>query len=164
VIGFPRQRHASHTLCAESTAVLKHALRCKSTQPVLFTRPPPKPRPALQKTQPPARRPHQVPRAKTPCGPKSNSGATPWGAWRAPKVVLLGYACPIPSPTPQWVTAKPRRPPRGGPAPSRSKMSAPWGVQSRLYRQSSPCSQWATQVGFRWQSSLDSKVDHGCWR
>jgi hypothetical protein len=49
-----RQR-LSHTLCAESTASpMKHALRRKTTRPVLFTRPPPEPaRPALQKTQPP---------------------------------------------------------------------------------------------------------------
>jgi hypothetical protein len=31
----------------------------------------------------------------------------------------------------RWVTARPRRPPRGGLGLSRSKISAPWGVQSR---------------------------------
>jgi hypothetical protein len=59
---------------------------------------PPNTGPPCRKPSPP-RRPHQAPRAKTPCGPKPkrNSGATPWGPWRAPEVVsLLGYTCPIP--------------------------------------------------------------------
>jgi hypothetical protein len=51
---------------------------------------------------------------------------------RAPKVVLLGYICPIPSTAPQMITGEPQRPPYGGMGLSRSKTSAPWGVQSRL--------------------------------
>jgi hypothetical protein len=33
----------------------------------------------------------------------------------------------------------------------------------RILPQEQPL-QWATQVVFRWHSSLDSEVDHGCWR
>jgi hypothetical protein len=112
--------------------------------------PPPQPNPAppSKKKQPPRAGPtNQVPCAKTRCGPKINSGAAPWGPWRAPEVVLLGYICPIPSSTidntpvghcgaaASTSTTAGRGAARAPPDPKR-KTSAhgplvAWGVQSR---------------------------------
>lgn len=103
----------------------------KITGLFLFRPPPRNPGCFYRKHRPP-HRPRQAPRPKTPCGPKSDFGTTPRRSWCASKEVLLAHIFPVTSPTPRWVTARPRRPPRGGPGLSRSKISAPWGVQSRL--------------------------------
>ena len=100
-------------------------------RPVFISPPPRNPGCFYRKHRPP-HRPRQAPRPKTPCGPKSDFGTTPRRSWCASKEVLLAHIFPVTSPTPRWVTARPRRPPRGGPGLSRSKISAPWGVQSRL--------------------------------
>jgi hypothetical protein len=63
--------------------------------------------------------------------PFSMIGTTPRRSWCASKEVLLAHICPVTSPTPRWVTVRPRRPPRGGPGLSRSKISARWAAQSR---------------------------------
>jgi hypothetical protein len=88
----------------------------------------------------PPRRPRQAPRAETPSGPKSHSGATPRGGWCAPIAALLGHIYPIPysishrqhpGGRSSLVAGGPRRPPRGGLGPlgpPRSKTSGPWGL------------------------------------
>jgi hypothetical protein len=92
-------------------------------------RPPRNPGCFYRKHRPP-HWPRQAPGLKTPCGPKSDCGTTPRRSWCASKEVLLAHICTVPSPTPRWVTARPRRPPRGGlglSSSSRSKTSAPLG-------------------------------------
>jgi hypothetical protein len=84
------------------------------------------------KNSPPRRPPHRVPRAKTPCGPKSNSGAPTLREQprRPPKVVLLGYISTTPSPTPRWPVghcgAAAATMGRPVPSISRSKTATPW--------------------------------------
>jgi hypothetical protein len=123
----------SHTLCAaESTASLAACvlLRRKTTRLVLFARPPPQHRPALQKKQPPALAPLS-PARQNALRAEKQLGATPWGPWRAPSCVPRKWCYwDIFAPfhrqlatTPQHPSGslgQPRHPPRGGPGPSRS--------------------------------------------
>jgi hypothetical protein len=101
------------------------------SQACFYFAPPPRNPGCFYRKHRPPHRPRQAPRPKTPFGPKIDFGTTPRRSWCASKEVILAHIFPVTSPTPRWVTARPRRPPRGDPGHSRSKISAPWGVQSR---------------------------------
>ena len=105
------------------------------SQACFYFAPPPKPRLLLQKTQAAAPAP--------PSPAPQNTLRAQKRLWHHPAEVLvclergaIGPYLPrsianTPVARARWVTARPRRPPRGGLGLSRSKISAPWGVQSR---------------------------------